>query len=363
MTKLEPANALQQLVDDLVNQHASIPSGVLLIDSPNLQWQGVSGLANPGTGLVMETADGYLIDSIAKIMTATIVMKLVESGQLNLGDRVGQFLDPELLDGLKDLDGQPFGGSVTIEHLLSHRSGLADDWNTPGFFDLIVGAPEKQWTPQETIEFVKSTCQPEFSPGEGFQYSDPGYNMLGLIIESVTGQSLHDISRAMLFEPLGMKHTYRPSHEVSRPSLPNREPAQRYLQDMECTAIPAVMTADWAGGGLVSTTADLNRFLRAFVRGDLFENSQTRDSMLQWKRTSAFTYYGFGVSRVNYAESDSVEQHELGEIWGHTGSSHNFMYYWPKYDTTMIGTLNQMVTATTIYETVARIMKVILEDS
>ena len=358
-----PTILLQQLLDNLVNEQAAIRNGILLINSPDLCWQGAAGLADPEIGLTADPADAFLIDSMAKMMTATLVMKLIEAGRIHLEDPVGKFLDATILDGLKDSNGAPFGKTVTIKHLLSHRSGLADDWNEPGFFDLIVADPGKHWTPEETIEFVKVNCQPKFPPGEGFQYSDPGYNMLGLIIESVTGKSLHEFSRAMLFEPLGMNHTYRPSHEDSRPSLSSREPSRRYLQDMECTAIPAVMTADWAGGGLISTTEDLNRFLRAFVCGDLFVNAETRDLMLQWQRTSDFTYYGFGVSRVNYAESDNPEQHALGEIWGHTGSSHNFMYYWPSRDTTMIGTLNQMVTETQLYDTVARIMQVLIDEA
>ena len=359
--QIEPTIMLQQLLDDLVNEQDAIRNGVLLIDSPDFCWRGASGLADPESGLAMETADAFLIDSVAKTMTATLIMKLIEAGRLNLDDPVGAFLDPKLMDGLLDFEGKPFAETVRVEHLLSHRSGLADDWNESRFFDLIVSDPGKRWTPEETIEFVKANCQPKFSPGDGFQYSDPGYNMLGLIIEAVSGQSLHEYSRAMLFEPLGMKHTYRPSHEDPRPSLPNREPARRYLQDMECTAIPAVMTADWAGGGLVSTTEDLNQFLRAFVHGKPFAKSETRDSMLQWKRTSEFTYYGYGVSRVNFAESDNPAHRELGEIWGHTGSSHNFMYYWPSRDITLIGTLNQIVTATNLYDTVARIMQTILK--
>lgn len=360
-TPKEAGRALKCLLDDMVNEDPSVRNGLLLIDGSDSCWKGAAGLADEGNNLAAHPDDQFVIDSIGKTMTATLAMKLVEAGDLNLDDQVGQFLDPAVLSGLRDFNGRPFGDTVTIEHLLSHRSGLADDWNEPGFFELIVAEPERRWTPEETIEFVKKNCEPKFPPGEGFQYSDPGYNMLGLILESVSGESLHEISRRLLFDPLGMNHTYRPSHEDSRPSLPDREPAHRYLEAMECTMLPSVMTADWAGGGLVSTTEDVNRFLRAFVKGELFQASETRNRMLQWKRTSDFTYYGCGVSRVNYVESANPDHRELGDIWGHTGSSHNFMYYWPSQDITLIGTLNQIVVARSLYDTVARIMKAILD--
>jgi len=157
-----------------------------------------------------------------------------------------------------------------------------------------------------------------------------------------------------------MNHTYRPSHEEARPSLPGRGPSQRYLDDLECTLLPAVMTADWVGGGLISTTEDLNRFLRAFVRNEIFEDPTTRDEMFKWVKSGPFHSYGFGISRVVFDRSGNPRYAGLGEVWGHAGSSDNFMYYWPHEDVAMIGTLNQIACERNLYDNVASIMNAIL---
>jgi CubicO group peptidase (beta-lactamase class C family) len=359
----ELSHRLQSLLDGWVADRANVRNGVLLVEGPGFKWKGASGMAFPERGLAMLPDDQFNLDSIAKTMTATIVMKLVEAEKLGLDDRIGQYLPDSLMDGLHIYEGRSYGEAITVRHLLSHTSGIADDWAHPDFLEAIMADFERRWTPEETVEFVKENCPPLFPPGGGFKYSDPGYNLLGLIVEERTGRSLHEAYRDLLLDPLDMKHTYRPSHEEARPSLPGRGPSHRYLDDLECTLVPAVMTADWAGGGLISTTEDLNRFLRAFVRNEVFADPTTRDEMFQWVESGPFHNYGFGISRVVFDRSDDPQYAGLGEVWGHAGSSHNFMYYWPNQDTTMIGTLNQLDCEGNLYDDAASIMHTILAGS
>jgi D-alanyl-D-alanine carboxypeptidase len=352
---------LQSLLDEWVGTRSNVHGAILLVECPTFKWKGASGMAAPETGLPMLPDDQFNIDSIAKTMTAAIVMRLVEARKLGLDDWIGRYLPDSLIDGLHVYEGRSYAGDISVRHLLSHTSGIPDDWACPEFFDLIVAEPQRRWTPEETVEFVKHHCQPAFPPGRGFKYSDPGYNLLGLIIEEVEGKALHQVYRDMLLDPLGMRHTYRPSREEPRPSIPGRGPSHRYLDDMECTLLPAVMTADWAGGGLISTTEDLNRFLQAFVQNRIFESPSTQDEMFHWVESGPFNNYGFGISRVLFDRSGKPEHAGLGDIWGHAGSSRNFMYYWPSADTTIIGTLNQIDCEGDLYDDVARIMKAIQE--
>jgi len=351
----------QSLLDGLVTDLENVRNGVLLIEGPGFKWKGASGMAFPDSGLPMLPDDQFNIDSVAKTMTATIVLKLVEDERLGLDDAIGVHLPDSLMDGLHVYKGRSYDDEMTVRHLLSHTSGIPDDWAEPKFFDLIVGDLQRRWTPEETIEFVKENCEPGFPPGGGFQYSDVGYNLLGLIIEKVTGRGLHEVYRDLLLDPLGMNHTYRPSHEAARPSIAGRGPSRRYLGDMECTLVPAVLTADWAGGGMISTTEDLNRFMRSFVRGEIFDDPKTKGKMLDWVESGPFHNYGLGVSRVLYDESEVPGHAGLGEIWGHGGSSNCFMYYWPREDITMVGTLNQLDCEMNRYDIYALIMEAILE--
>lgn len=353
----------QSFLDRLVGEQNNVQNGVLLVEGPGFKWKGASGMANPDVSLRMLPDDQFNIDSIAKMMTATLVMKLVETDMLDLDDPIGRYLPASLLDGLHVYEGHSYGETILIRHLLNHASGIADNWAHPKFLELIITNPQKRWTPEETIEFVKANCPPAFPPGRGFQYSDPGYNLLGLVIEAVAGLPLHQVYREQLLNPLEMDHTYRPSHEDSRESIPGRGPSHRYLNEMECTLLPAVMTADWAGGGLLSTAEDLNRFLQAFTQDEIFEQPGTRDAMFQWVDSGPFHNYGFGISRVLFDRSADPLHAGLSEIWGHTGSSDNFMYYWPEEDTTMIGTLNQINCEMNLYDNVASLMRIIRTQS
>jgi len=350
------AERLQKLLDSLVAGQDSVRGGLLLVDGPGFHWKGASGVASEATGAAMLPDDQFAIDSIAKAMTATIVMGLVEEGRIALDDPIGRYLPPSLMDGLHVISGTSYSGAVTIRHLLNHSSGIPDDWACAGFLDRIAADLERRWTPEETIAFVKSNCEPAFPPGGGFSYSDTGYNLLGLIIEHVSGKTLQGAYRERLLDPLGMEHTYRPAFEASRPSIPQRRPSERFLGDLECSLSPAVMTADWAGGGLISTTEDLNRFLRAFVDDRIFRQPETRAQMLNWIDSGPFHGYGFGIGLVDFDRSDSPAHAGLGQAWGHAGSSQNFMYYWPRFDVAMIGTLNQIDSQRSLYDIVASVM-------
>ncbi len=347
---------LQSLLDSLVATDPGVRSGLLLVDGPTLRWKGASGVAFADSQVAALPDDQFNIDSIAKMMTATIAMKLVEQGKLKLGDRIAEYLPDSLVEGLHVYEGQPFSREITVRQLLDHTSGIVDDWACPGFLDLVAGDPQRRWSPGETIEYVKKNCPPRFRPGDGWHYSDTGYNLLGLVLERVAGKPLHELYREMLLDSLGMDDTYRPAYESPRPSIPGRPPAERYLGDMECGLWTSVMTADWGGGGLVSTTEDLNTFLRSFVTGRVFADRRTKEKMLAWVESGPHNNYGLGVSQVLFSKFDDPSVRALGDVWGHTGSSHNFMYYWPEEDLTIIGTFNQMAVEADLYDTVASIM-------
>jgi len=350
---------LQSFLDNLVATQPGVRSGLLLVDGPTFHWKGASGIAFADSQIAALPDDQFNIDSIAKMMTATIAMKLVEQKKIELDDRIAKYLPDSLVDGIHVYEGRSFGQEITVRQLLNHTSGIVDDWACPGFLDLVAGDPQRRWTPAETIEYVKKNCPPRFRPGDGWHYSDTGYNLLGLVLERVSGKPLHELYREMLLDPLGMDHTYRPAYEPPRPAIPGRPPSERYLGDVECGLWPSVMTADWAGGGLVSTTEDLNTFLRSFLKRNVFADRHTKDSMLVWVESGPHNNYGLGVSRVLFSAFDDPSMKALGDVWGHAGSSHNFMYYWPQEDLIIIGTLNQMAVETNLYDTVASIMMII----
>ena len=96
-----------------------------------------------------------------------------------------------------------------VRHLLSHTSGIPDYYtkapeNGKSFFDILISEPDRIWTVEDTVAFARDNLIPEFAPGEKASYADTNFQLLGFIIESVTRQSLHDVYKEVIFEPLGM---------------------------------------------------------------------------------------------------------------------------------------------------------------
>lgn len=145
--------------------------------------------------------------SLTKVVaTATSIMILVERGRIRLNDPISRFI-PEIRTEEKE--------RITIEHLLTHRSGYAPD------FDL-----REQWT-GEREALQRLYDEPVRSaPGARFVYSDIGFIALGEIVRRVSGQRLDEFARANIFEPLGMRDTdFRlidPTFTASRVAMDTR---------------------------------------------------------------------------------------------------------------------------------------------
>ena len=339
---------LQANLTNMVATAHSIHNAVLLVEAPqrNFKWVGAAGMADSAAGLVMNPADQFRTASIGKMTCAALTLKMAEAGYFTLDDSIYHYLPDSIMTGLHILGGRDYSNRITIRHLLSHRSGLADyvqdgDVNgngLPDFLELLISQPQKFWTPQETIEYTKQNLTPLFIPGEGFHYSDTNYQLLGLLLQQITSSTLHALYRERLFTPLGMNYTYLEFYDNPIPSVPGHGLSQVFFGEIDYTHWTSA-SADWAGGGLVSTAEDLNRFLRAFVNNQIFQNSQSKTEMLNWQPTGeSGIYYGLGTIRFNL---DELGFSGFGEIYGHEGFPQSFMYYWPPQNVTLTGTLNQ----------------------
>jgi CubicO group peptidase (beta-lactamase class C family) len=356
-TNEELAAEFQELLDDAVARDLAIRGAVMMVDAPlrGLVWKGASGLADSAVQLAMMPDDLFRTASIGKMTCATLAMKLVEAGSFALDDSIYQYLPDSIMDSLHVYQGHDYSRDITIRELMGHRSGLADciedgDANVnglPDFLELLIAEPGRFWTPEETIEYTKEHLPPLFAPGTGFHYSDTNYQLLGLIMQQVSGATLNTLYRDELFGPLEMDHTYMEFYDAPLPSVPGRGLSHVYFQDYDYTEWTSA-SADWAGGGLASTVEDLSTFIRAFADGGIFQDAQSKAEMLTWGGAgSPGIYYGLGVLRINLGE---LGVGGVGEIYGHDGFPQSFMFYWPAQSVTIVGTLNQAVTVQVTYD-------------
>ena len=178
-----PANAQQNDIKQLSaafdkvleQQFKSNEPGATVLVSRNGQviYKKAFGMANLELNLPMQVDNVFWIASMGKQFTAVAILQLMEQGKLNLEDEITKFIP----------DYPTQGNKITIEHLLTHTSGIH---NFSGMKD-----PEKKLaldcTPNEVIDFFKNLPM-RFAPGTNWEYSNSGYFLLGYIIEKITGK-------------------------------------------------------------------------------------------------------------------------------------------------------------------------------
>lgn len=179
-------------VDEFIKNEMStrqIPGlAFAVIDNGKVTMKRGYGLANVETDTPMTTDSVFELASVTKPFTAMAVMMLVEGGKVRLDDPVTVYLD-HTPEAWKD---------ITVRELLTHTSGLGGggwvEWDGSPLLDIT--------TKQHFEDVVKSP--PHFPPGEDASYSDPGYLLLGMIVEKVSGQRYRDFMQSRIFNPLHM---------------------------------------------------------------------------------------------------------------------------------------------------------------
>ncbi|MEV0125136.1 serine hydrolase domain-containing protein [Streptomyces sp. NPDC050703] len=173
--------------------------GVILVDGDVHEL--VGGVLHRGTGVRATTDSVFQMGSIAKVYTATLIMQLADAGRLDLDAPVVDVLpefsvaDPELT------------GAITIRRLLSHTSGLTCDFTyDSGRGDDCLARYV------EAAQGVALDCP----PGEALSYSSIGYNVLGRVIEVLTGKVWDEALKDMLLDPLGLDHAVTLPEEALR---------------------------------------------------------------------------------------------------------------------------------------------------
>ncbi len=319
----------------------NVYNAFLQIFSPSRQinWDFVGGQFLNGEAVT--SANPFYTASIGKTFTATAIAVLTEDGRLKLDDKISQFLPESILERLHIYNGKDYSHEITIAQLLQHTSGLPDYFQgetldgSPNVMALLFADPERFWSPLETVRFAKEKMQALFVPGTDYYYTDTEYVILGLIIENVSGMTLHDFFRKHFFEPLGMQNTFL--FLRSEPLLRTAKIAEVYAGGVEVSWMRS-LTADWAGGGLVSTCHDLLAFQQALFTGKIIP-AKTLNRMQRWIPETRGMEYGLGLRKISFKELFPTLP-DLTLI-GHSGSSGSFMFYCPELDIYVAGTLNQ----------------------
>jgi D-alanyl-D-alanine carboxypeptidase len=311
------AHELQRAMRDFLRDpsiHA--PGAILHVHSSTLgSWTGVAGLGRVAPAEPMRRADRFRAGSIAKPFVAVAVLQLVEDGRLSLDAPLPQVLPASVVGRF------PNAADITVRMLLGHRSGIPE-WDPPGLDEQIARDPARVWNVSEFLD--RAAAQPPvFAPGTGFFYSNTDYNLLGLIIERLSGRSWrHEVARRVI-RPLGLPDTYLPS--PGHRSIGGAH-AHGYREvdgkRVDLTRVDPSVAGAAGGGALVTTVGDLARFLDVLLNGRLFRHRETLRQMLAFapaQDTGGVVGYGLGV-----------EQRALPggvELIGHLGTAAGYRAY------------------------------------
>lgn len=245
----------------------------------------VYGMADLERGIALTPETPFDVGSVTKQFVAASILLLAEEGRLSLSDDVRRHI-PELPD---------YGHTITIDHLLTHTSGVRD-WTW------LSSVTEAREGPLPLILRQRAL---NFAPGEEWSYSNSGYELLREVVRRVSGQPLAEFMRTRLFEPLGMRSTRYASdvREVPNAALGYEKQGEQWRPDM-------LLGNRRGGGGVFSTAGDLliwndaltrNR-LGAFVSEKLQEPARLRNGR-----------------RLDYARGLMLD--DDGEIVWHSGDA------------------------------------------
>jgi CubicO group peptidase (beta-lactamase class C family) len=251
------------------------------------------GKANIELNVDMAPENVFRIGSITKQFTATAIMQLVEQGKVKL--------DANITEYIKDYP--THGHIITIEHLLTHTSGVKS------YTSLKKWTPEvqkKDFTPEEMVDYFKSEPM-NFAPGDQFKYSNSGYFLLGQIIENVSGQSYADYINEHIFQPLGMKNSYYGSHAqiIKNRASGYAKGEEGYKNDKMLS-----MTQPFSAGSLLSTVDDLSTWYTAVMANKVMSAASRK------KAHSPYTLNKGKISEYGYGWN-------IGNIQGSPMISHN----------------------------------------
>jgi D-alanyl-D-alanine carboxypeptidase len=277
--------------------------------------------------------------SVGKTFVAALALELVDAGKLDLEAPIATYLgDRDWLERLPNCHEPP---AITVRMLMNHTSGLVRYEFDPRFTADLMQDPFRTWAVEEQLAYLFDREAP-FPAGERFEYSDTNYLVLGLILESLTGEPLFDSIRERWIEPLGLEGTI-PSAGRRIPGLvqghvsPNDPLVKREVM-LEKGELPFDPAFEGAGGGWASTSGDLARWARHLWREIDGAIAQALFPTLldgvPAPALGAGARYGLGVI---------LREDEHGLSLGHSGYFPGYLTeirYWPELDLSLAIQIN-----------------------
>ncbi|MGB4777392.1 serine hydrolase domain-containing protein [Microbacterium sp.] len=284
----------------------------------------------------------FYVASIDKVFYATLIAQLFDEGRFTPDTPIGQLLPADDLASLPAAPGIDNARDVTVQHLLSHTSGLPDvmlpprGHSTTCSIPNLLTDPGHEWTIPEFLEQARH-LPPFARPGERFRYSDTAYFLLLRIIEEARGGRIDDQLRTRVFEPAGMSDTAEwagAGPERLAALVPRLAPI--WLDRPEPVPPAFVPNLTWHNGvGGPSTANDLVRFQRALHGGHLCDPEWVRFLGTPRSRFRPGIHYGTGMVTLRFGGFSPLLR-GYPQPTGGLGYTATHLFYYPQQQTHVV---------------------------
>ena len=270
-----------------------------------------SGLADKTGSRKLLPSQLMMAGSTGKTFFAALALQLIEAGQLDLNAPVAKYLgDRPWFPRL------PNAKDITVRHLMTHTSGLVRYEMNPRFTADLRAQPDKVWAPEQEVAYLLDATPP-FAAGQGWDYSDTNYIVLGMILEKLTGTQAYDEITRRFLNPFKLTEV-APTRSRRTPGLVNG-----YAGPKDPLGLPDEVNPngvfvinpqfEWAGGGFATSARQLARWGHALYTAQAI-SPKMRDLMIAEAvpaRLGPETRYGLGVIVRPTTP--------VGRTWGHSG--------------------------------------------
>lgn len=290
---------LDSLLNVLAENNRAMGSLALNVNGQVIYQKATGFIAlNNGVSTHADVKTKYRIGSISKMFTAVLVLQLIEEGKLSLSTPLGKYY-PQL----------PNAGKITIDMMLRHRSGLHNFTN-----DSLYTTYKYKPVTQQILTDIFAKQPADFEPDAKAEYSNTNFVLLGFIAEKITGKTYPDLIKTRIVNKIGLPDTYYGKKtDVKKDEAVSFSYADAWKPEPETD-----MSVPGGAGAMVSTPADLTKFITELFNGKLVNNSSL-NAMKTMKD-------GFGLGMIGYNFRDKIG-------FGHTGSIDAFasiLTYYPE---------------------------------
>ncbi len=311
-----PYDAIDTYLEQQLKRLNIPGAAVAIVEGDRIVHERGFGQARPG-GTPPTPQTPFFIGSLTKSFTALAVMQLVEAGKITLDAPVQRYLpwfrvaDPKA------------SAQMTVRQLLNQTSGLstASGWAPLSDFDSSPGAGERQARALATLQLTRPV-------GSAFEYSNTNYNLLGLIVEAVSGESYAMYVQNHIFSPLDMRHSYTTPSEVQQNFLAVGHRYWFSYPVADYTDKQQYPFGSLPSGGLISSTEDMSHYLIAQLNEGRYRGVQILSpaGIAEMHRPTA-EYNMMGVSLGQYGMGWFVDNQGKTRVISHSGIVPDFFSY------------------------------------